>query len=336
VKKDRDRMVFLLISVPVSISVFLSAFCFQARAQQAKPLARIAYLGNERPPYGLREEEVFLQGLRDYGWIEGQKIIIERRYWENRRERLAELADELVRLKLDIIVTTTGRAAEAAKKATSSIPIVMTGSADAVDQGVVASLARPGGNVTGLTNISLRLTGKRLELLKETFPKILRVAVLRCPFTGSRATTTQWTEAEAVARTLGIQLQFLEVRVPEDIEGAFQAMARGRADALFVSECTRIPRAKTVEFAAKNRLPAIHTTSRSVEAGGLMSYGADPIDSYRRAATYVDKILKGAKPADLPVEQPKKFELVINLKTAKQIGLTIPPNVLARADKVIK
>ena len=302
-------------------------------AQQAKPLARIAYLGNDRPPYGLREEEAFLHGLRDYGWIEGQKIIIERRYWENRRDRLAALAEELVRLKVDIIVTTTGTAAEAAKKATSSIPIVMTGSADAVAQGVVASLARPGGNVTGLTTISLQLAGKRLELLKETFPKISRVAALWCPGPTSKRL---WSEVEAVARTLGIQLQLLEVRVPEDIEGAFSAMAREHADALFVSECTRIPRAKTVELAAKKRLPAIHTTSRSVDAGGLMSYGADTIDAYRRAATYVDKILKGAKPGDLPVEQPTKFELVINLKTAKQIGITIPPNVLARADRVIR
>jgi putative tryptophan/tyrosine transport system substrate-binding protein len=280
-------------------------------------------------------EEAFLQGLCERGWIESQNILIERRYWENRSERLPTLAEEFVRLKVDIIVTSTEAGARAAKKVTTTIPIVMTTSADAVGQGIVASLARPGGNVTGLTNISPDLLGKRLELLKEAFPKVSRVTVLGCP-RDSPVNVMQWDETQAAARVLKLRLQPVEVRGPEEVEDALRSLTRDRTDALFVHDCSRIPSSKTVELAAKSRLPAIYAVERFSQAGGLMFYGSSATDLARRAATYVDKILKGAKPADLPVEQPMKFEFVINLKTAKQIGVTIPPDVLARATKIIR
>ena len=323
-KVDRNLLVWL-------VATFFLATVSLAEAQQAKKVARIGYLGNEK---STASEEAFLQGLREREWIEGQNIVVERRYWENRAERLAALADELVRLKVDIIVTSTGTAALAAKKATSTIAIVMTGSGDGVTQGLVASLARPGGNVTGLTNISPDVAGKRLELLKEAFPRVSRVAVLRCP-PGTPVSDSEWSDSEAAARVLKVHLQSLVISGPEKIDGALRAATRERVDALFVFDCSRIP-TKTVELATKTGLPAIYSTTRFANAGGLMVYGPSTTDSARRAATYVDKILKGAKPADLPVEQPTKFELVINLKAAKQIGLTIPPNVLAQADKVIK
>jgi putative ABC transport system substrate-binding protein len=281
-------------------------------------------------------ESAFFQGLREHGWIEGQNIAIERRYWENRADRLPALADELVRLKVDVIVTITGSAALAVKKVTRTVPIVMTGSADAVTQGLVASLARPGGNVTGLTNISPDIAGKQLDLLTETFPRISRVAALGCPASGGTVGDRRRSEMEAAAQVLKLHLQFLELSSPEKIESALRAATRERADALFVSDCSIFPAVETVELVAKTKLPAIYPTSRFAEAGALMVYGPSGTDLARRAAIYVDKILKGAKPADLPVEQPTKFELVINLKVAKQIGLTIPPNVLARADRVIR
>jgi ABC-type uncharacterized transport system substrate-binding protein len=315
----------------IVIAAILLAVAVVVDAQQPKRTALIGYLGNEKSTAG---EEAFLQGLRAHKWIEGQNVVIERRYWENGTGRLAALADELIRLKVDIIVTSTGAAALAVKKRTSTIPIVMTASSDAVIQGLVASLARPGGNVTGLTNISPEVAGKRLELLKEAFPRISRVAVLRCA-PGLSIGESEWNDTERAARLLKVQLQSLVVNGPEDIDGALRAATRERADALFVFDCTRIP-TKTVELAAKIRLPAIYSTTRFADAGGLMVYAPSTTDSAHRAATYVDKILKGAKPADLPVEQPMKFELVINLKAAKQVGVTIPPNVLARADKVIK
>jgi putative ABC transport system substrate-binding protein len=319
-----------------AFGALILALCFPVQAQQpADKAARIAYLGNEQSPSASPREKAFLQGLRDHGWVEGQNILIERRFWENRADRLPSLAEELVRLKLDIIVTTSGSAALAVKKITRTIPIVMTASADAVTQGIVASLARPGGNVTGLTNITPDLAGKQLEILKEAFPKISRVAVLYCPPSGGTVGDKRKSEMDAAALVLKVRLQSLEVSGPEKIEGALRAATRERADALFVSDCSVIP-PQTVELIAKTRLPAIYSTSRFAEAGALLVYGPSGIDLARRAATYVDKILKGAKPADLPVEQPTKFELVINLKTAKQIGLTIPPNVLARADRVIK
>lgn len=276
----------------------------------------------------------FLQGLREHGWIEDQNILIERRYWESRPERLQALADELVRIKVDVIVVTSGTAARAVKNATATIPVVMTASADTVTQGLITSLARPGGNVTGLTNISTDLIGKQLELLKETFPKISRVAVLNCPISSSVG-EKRWSETEAAARPLKVTLRSLVVSGPEQIEGALRAATPEKADALLVHDCSAIP-ANTAQLVAKTKLPALYPTTRFMEAGGLMMYGPSGMDLSRRAATYVDKILKGAKPSDLPVEQPRKFELVINLKTAKQIGLTIPPNVLARADRVIR
>ena len=325
----------------VKISIFalgalILALCFPVQAQQrAEKAARISYLGNEQSPSASPREKAFLQGLRDHGWIEGQNMVIERRYWENRADRLPALAKEMVRLNVDIIVTTTGTAAQAVKKATRTIPIVMTASADAVTQGLVGSLARPGGNVTGLTNISTDLAGKQLELLKEAFPRVSRVAVLYCPASGGSVASKRFTELQAAAQVLKVKLQSLEVSGPEKIESALRAAARERAEALFVHDCSVIP-PQTVELIAKTKLPAIYSTSRFAEAGALMVYGPSGTDLARRAATYVDKILKGAKPADLPVEQPTKFELVINLKTARQMGLTIPPNVLARADRVIK
>ena len=319
-----------------ALCAMLFALCPSAEAQQTTgKIARIAYLGNEQSPSASPREIAFLQGLRDHGWVEGQNILIERRYWENRADRLPALAGELVRLKMDIIVTTTGSAALAVKKATHAVPVVMTASADAVSQGLVASLARPGGNVTGLTNITPDLAGKQLQLLKETFPKISRVAVLYCPPSGGTVGDKRKSEMDAAALVLKVRLQYLEVSGPEKIESALRAATRERADALFVSDCSVIP-PNTAELVAKTRLPAIYSTSRFAEAGALLVYGPSGIDLARRAATYVDKILKGAKPAELPVEQPTKFEFIINLKTAKQIGVTIPPNVLARADKVIK
>jgi putative tryptophan/tyrosine transport system substrate-binding protein len=303
--------------------------------QMGGKVARIGYLGNDRSPSAMPREKAFLQSLREHGWIEGQNIVIERRYWENRGDRLPGLADEMIRLKVDVIVTSSGTAARAVKNATRTIPIVMVTSADAVTQQLVASLARPGGNVTGLTNISTDLIGKQLELLKEAFPKVSRVAVLYCPASGGSVAEKRWSEIEAAAQALKVLLQPLEVSGPEEIDAALRAATRARADALFIHDCSVIP-AKTTELVAKTKLPAIYPTSRFAEAGALMVYGPSGVDLARRAATYVDKILRGAKPADLPVEQPTKFELVINLKTAKQIGLTIPPNVLARADKVIR
>jgi putative tryptophan/tyrosine transport system substrate-binding protein len=308
----------------------LATISFAGAQQPIAKGGRLAILGNTSED---SREKAFLQGLRDHGWIEGQNILIERRYWESRPERLPALAQDLVRLKVDLIVVTSGTAARAVKNATRTIPVVMTASADAVTQGLVASLARPGGNVTGLTNISTDINGKQLELLKESFPKISRVAVLNCRVS-SNIGEKQWSETGAAARLLKVTLQSLMVSGAEEIEGALGAVTEG-ADALLVHDCSAIP-ANTAQLIAKTKLPALYPTTRFMEAGGLMMYGPSGMDLSRRAATYVDKILKGAKPADLPVEQPTKFELVINLKTAKQIGLTIPPNVLARADRVIR
>ncbi len=322
--------------IQVGLVILLLAISVISEAQQGSgKIAKIGFLGLDRSPSTMPREKAFLQGLRNLGWIETQNLTIERRYWENRAERLPALADQLVRLNLDLIVTTSGTAAWAVKKVTNTTPIVMITSADAVTQGLVASLARPGGNVTGLTNISTDVIGKQLEILKETFPRVSRVAVLYCPASGKSIAETRWSEIEAAARTLKVYLQPIEVSGPGEIDRALRMATVQRADAIFVHDCSVIP-AKAVELISKTKLPAIYPTSRFAEAGGLMMYGPSGTDLSRRAATYVDKILKGAKPADLPVEQPTKFELVINLKTAKQIGVTIPPSVLARADKVIK
>jgi putative tryptophan/tyrosine transport system substrate-binding protein len=322
--------------IQVGLLILLLTISVNSEAQQRSGrIAQIGFLGIDRSPSTMPREKAFLQGLRDLGWVERQNITIERRYWENRAERLPALADELVRLNLDLIVTTSGTAAWAVKKVTNTTPIVMITSADAVTQGLVASLARPGGNVTGLTNISTDVIGKQLEILKETFPRVSRVAVLYCPASGKSIAETRWSEIEAAARTLKVYLQPIEVSGPGEIDRALRMATVQRADAIFVHDCSVIP-AKAVELISKTKLPAIYPTSRFAEAGALIVYGPSGTELARRAAYFVDKILKGAKPEDLPVEQPTKFELVINLKTAKQIGLTIPPNVLARADKVIK
>jgi putative tryptophan/tyrosine transport system substrate-binding protein len=270
------------------------------------------------------------------GYTEGKDIILEIRNADGKLDRLKELAAELVRFKVDVIVTRGSGPTRAAKAATATIPIVMTQDPDPVGNGFVASLAKPGGNITGLSTLAPEISGKQLELLKETVPKLTRVAVFRTPTVPGHA--LQLREIGLAAGPVSIQLQYLDVLGPKDIETAFRAASDQRAEALIVLGGAILAgqRTRIVEFAVKSRLPAIYSTPGAVDAGGLMSYGVNQIDLDRRAATYVDKILKGAKPADLPVEQPKKFDFVVNLKAAKQIGLTIPLNVLVRADRVIK
>jgi putative ABC transport system substrate-binding protein len=311
------------------------ALCLPAEAQQPK-VPRIGFLFGASPSANAGRIEAFRQGLRELGYIEGKNVIIEVRYAEGKLDRLPALAAELVRLNVDLIVTVGPAVTRPVKEATNTIPIVMAFDSDPVGSGFVASLGRPGGNITGLSSLSPELTGKRLELLKETVPKLLRVAVLGNP--GNTATALNFKEAEVAARAYGLHVQSLEVRGPNDLDSAFSTMIKGRADALLPlgDSVVVFHRERIVNFAAKNRLPSMHGDKAWVEAGGLMSYGQDILDNFRRAATYVDKILKGTKPADLPVEQPTKFEFVINLKTAKQIGLTIPPNVLTRANRVIR
>jgi putative ABC transport system substrate-binding protein len=280
--------------------------------------------------------EAFRQGLRELGYVEGKNIVIEYRYAEEKLDRLPALAAELVRLKVDVIVSGGPGATRPAKEATNTIPVVMTFDNDPVANGFVASLARPGGNITGLSTLAPEISGKQLELLKEIVPKLSRVAVLGSSTNPGNAHTLK--ETELAAGALAVKLQYLDVQKPRDIETAFRAAGKGRAEAVVVlgNPVLASQRTQFANLAVKTRLPAIYWRSDIVESGGLMSYGVSFSDLDRRAATYVDKILKGAKPADLPVEQPTKFELVINLKAAKQIGLTIPPNVLARADRVIR
>ena len=312
---------------------FMLVFVHLAEAQQPKKVPRIGFLVASSPSFYSSRIEAFRKGLRELGYVEGKNIAIEYRFAEGKEDCLRELAAELVRLKVDIIVAAASAAA--AKDATKTIPIVFAAAADPVASGIVASLAQPGGNVTGLTILAPELTGKRLELLKEAFPRV-RVAFLRNP-SGINSPIV-WKEAQAASQSLGLQLQSLEVRSLDDFERAFEAAKRERAHALITSPNPLINahRARILEFVAKNKLPAIFPAPEVVEAGGLMSYSPDYSEMFRRAALFVHKILNGAKPGDLPVEQPNKFELVINLKAAKQIGLTIPPNVLARADRVIK
>jgi putative ABC transport system substrate-binding protein len=309
-----------------------------AQAQQKKKVPRVGYVeatGDPRTPGP--SVEAFRQGLRDLGYIEGKNILVEYRYAEGKLDRLPGLVAELVQLKVDVLVAPVLPAVRAAKEATKTIPIVMVLAVDPVATGIVDSLARPGGNVTGLTRLTRDLSGKRLELLTEVVPRVSRVGVLWDA--NAPGPVIAFKEYETAARALKIQLQSLEVRGPDpDLEGAFQAAAKARATALIIITNPVLRRylKRVAELANKNRLPSIYEVSEYVEGGGLLSYSSNETESFRRAATYVDKILKGAKPADLPVEQPTKFELVINLKAAKQIGLTIPPNVLARADRVIK
>jgi putative ABC transport system substrate-binding protein len=319
----------------VAVFVILATGGAVVQAQQPTKIPRIGYLSGSSPSTSPARRKAFQQGLRELGYVEGKNIIIEWRFAEEKFDRLPALAAELVRLKVDAIFAQSTASVQAAKKATATVPIVSV-SGDPVGLGLVASLARPGGNVTGLANFTSELAGKRLELLKEVVPRVSRVAVLWNP--DALSSTLRMRETEAAAPSLGVKLQPVEVREPNDFEHAFAALKKARADALFPLRSPLISSQvkRIVELAAKNGVPGMYDASEFAEAGGLMSYGSILADLDRRATTYVDKILKGAKPADLPVEQPKKFEFIINLKAAKQIGLTIPPNVLARADKVIK
>jgi putative tryptophan/tyrosine transport system substrate-binding protein len=325
----------------VSFCAFLCALCVQVEAQQPKvprSVFRIGYLSSfDRASESARSAGIWL-ALRELGYIEGQNIAIEYRYAEGKRDRFPELAAELVHLKVDIILVAVGATIRAAKNATKTIPIVMAAPpADPVEQGLVESLARPGGNVTGVTNLTLHLSGKRLELLKEVVTKLAGVEVLY-----ESANPTNVLELQealpAVARTLGLTLRPRELHGPNELDKIFAALNKRRPDGLLLlgGPLIRANEKRIAEFALRNRLPLMNFYRDSVDAGGLMYYGADVAYSYRRVAYFVDKILKGAKPADLPLEQPTKFEFVINLKTAKQIGLIIPSNVLARADRVIR
>jgi putative tryptophan/tyrosine transport system substrate-binding protein len=307
-----------------------------AEAQQPKNVPRIGYLSSTSPSAGSSRIEAFRQGLRELGYVEGKNIIIEWRFAEGKLDRLPALAAELVRFNVEIIVSASPPVTHAAKEATVTIPIVMAHDPDPVGNGFVASLARPGGNITGLASFAPELSGKRLELLKEIIPRLSRVAVLGYSAEPGYAQVLR--EIELAAGAFKVQLQYIDVLDSKDIETAFKAAAKGRAEAILVmnSPVFIAHRKEVADLAAKNRLPAIYYSTEFVEDGGLMGYGVSFTDLYRRAPTYVDKILKGRNPADLPVEQPKKFEFIINLKAAKQIGLTIPPNVLARADKVIR
>src|SRR5215470_6538536 len=328
-----DRRAFITI---MSGSILVAPLV--GEAQQAGKLYRIGLLGGSPPNSrgGRRAWEGFFQGLRELGYLEGQNIIVEGRWYGERTDRLPALAGELVQLKVDVIVAGAAPAPEAARRATSTIPIVMANHNDPVVSGLVASLAKPGGTVTGMSTLSPELIGKRLQLLKEAIPGISRVAVLSNPTIPSQALELK--EAKVAAGLLKVQLQLLEARAPADFAGAFSAMTKERAggviiitSSMFYAERTRI-----AKLAAESRVPTIYAVKEFAEAGGLMTYGIDIHESFRRAAGYVDKILKGAKPGDLPVEQLTKFELVINLKTAKALGLTIPQSILMRADEVIQ
>ena len=307
-----------------------------ATAQQPAKTPRIGFLSAVSPSTISARIEAFKQGLRELGYVEGKNVTTEWLYAEGKLDRLPALSAELVRLKVDVIVSAGPTVTRPTKEATVTIPIVMALDDDPVGSGFVASLARPGRNITGLSTMAPEISGKQLELLKEIVPKLSRVAVIG---NSTRAGNAQMLkETELAAGVLRVQLQYLDVLDPKDIETAFRTSSKGRADAVLVltSPVFLSQRTQTAELAVKNRLPTIYSWPENVEDGGLMTYSVSITDLFRRAATYVDKILKGAKPADLPVEQPKKFEFVINLKAAKQIGLTIPPNVLARADRVIR
>jgi putative ABC transport system substrate-binding protein len=318
--------------------VILLAVGVTTEAQQPKKVPRIGYLSSQDPASESTRSEAIRRALRELDYIDGQNIAFEYRYTQGKVDRAPELVAELVRLKVDIIVVAGGDTwIRAAKNATKTIPIVMSGlGADPVEAGLIESLARPGGNVTGITNLSTELGGKRLELLKEAVPKVTRVAVLYDPAIPN--SVLELKEVQTAARALGLTVRSLEVRAADGFEKVFAALNTERPDGLYVSggPLMSANQKRIVGFALKSRLSSVYIRGEFVDAGGLMSYGADQADSYRRVAYFVDRILKGAKPADLPVEQPTKFELVINLKTAKQIGVTIPPEVLARATKLIK
>jgi len=324
-------------ALSILIAIVVLAFGLIAEAQQPKKVPRIGYLSGSPPSAIAEHNEAFRQGLRELGYMEGKNIVIEWRSAEGKSDRLPALATELVHLKVNVIVTAGPLVTRAAKEATVTIPIVMAQDPDPVVNGFVASLARPGGNITGLSRIAPEVSGKQMELLKEIVPMLSRVAVFGTSTRPGNAQTLR--EVELAAGAFGVKLQYLDILSPKDIVTAFQAAVRERADgALWIvtGSIGNPHRKKIADLAVSSRLPVIYFQRVDVEAGALMSYGVNPVDLHRRAATYVDKILKGRKPADLPVEQPTRFEFIVNLKTAKEMGLTIPPNVLARADKVIK
>jgi putative tryptophan/tyrosine transport system substrate-binding protein len=318
-----------------AVCSILLVTCSVVDAQPAKKIPRIGYFSLSAGPS--ERDEAFKQELRELGWVDGHTVRIEYRWMAGKLDQLSIAAEELVRLNVDLIFATTARVIRAAKEATNKIPIVMPAASDPVGDGFIASLARPGGNITGMSAMILELEGKRLELLREIIPSIARVSFLNYGTDLTAQRSTQ--EAQDAGRRMGIRIQLLLISDAKDLEGAFSAMVKERANALAVQPLliTNIGQGRRIaELAVKNRLPTVADSKDFIDAGGLLSYGPDRLALWSRAATFVDKILKGAKPADLPVEQPTKFELVINLKTAKQIGLIIPPNVLARADKVIR
>jgi putative ABC transport system substrate-binding protein len=321
---------------PFVLCAMLLALGFSAEAQQPKKAPRIGFLMNTSPSAISDRIAAFRQGLRELGYTEGKNIVIEYRWAEGKIERLPSLATELVRLDVDVILTAGPTSTRSAKEATGTIPIVMGFDNDPVGSGFVASLARPGGNITGLSTLAPEITGKRLELLKEIIPRLSHLAVFGNSTEPGNAQSL--TETERAAAAFGMKLQYIDVLILKDAETAFQTARKKHAGAILVLQTPvfNLGRKQIAELAVKTRLPAIYPTGEYAEDGGLMSYAPDFRDLYHRAATYVDKILKGAKPVDLPVEQPKKFELIVNLKAAKQIGLRIPPDVLARADRVIK
>jgi ABC-type uncharacterized transport system substrate-binding protein len=324
--------------VLLTLCALLLALSFSVEAQQPKKVPRIGYLSTGSISSTLANREAFQQGLRGLGYVEGKNIVVEYRFAEGKLDRVPDLVAELVLLKVDVIVVPGSSVARAAKKVTTTIPIVMASAGGPFRDGLIASLARPGGNVTGLTNMGNDLGAKRLELLKVVFPTLTRVAVLSPIRPGLER--TEMKELQAVAPSLKLQLQILEVRTADDFERAFEDAAKTGVGALIVTRDSTglfsIHEHRIVALAVKNRLPAMYPQVRYISAGGLMCYAEDELENYRRAATYVDKILKGAQPANLPVEQPKKFELVINLNAAKQVGLTIPQSIVYQADKVIK
>ena len=318
-----------------TLCVIILALCFSVQAQQPAKVHRIGFLTWVAPPPP-SSSTPFDQGLRQLGYVEGQNIVIERRYASGQMDRFPELAADLTRLPLDVILAQSFPAALAAKQATSSIPIVVMGAGDPVATGLVASFARPGGNITGVSALETELSGKRLELLKEAFPKLARVAVIWN--SADFGMTLKFREIELAAKALRVAVQPSAVREPKDFDLVFSEIMRKRPDALFVitDPLTQLNRKQLVQLATKNRLPAMYENAPYVDDGGLMAYGPSQAENMERALHHVDKILKGTKPSELPIEQPTKFEFIINLKAAKEIGLTIPPNVLARADRVIK
>ena len=320
----------------ILVAVVLLSVSVTTHAQQARKITRVCQLGNNAANQTDIYMKMFRGRLAELGYIEAQNIIIEHRFYEGKPERLPALAAELVRLNCDIILTRGTEAAEAAKNATKTIPIVMAFADNAVKSGIVADLAHPGGNITGLTTIGAEMYGKRLELLKETVPGLTRVAFFWSPSNSTAARNVK--ETEPVAQFLRVVIHSIEVKRPEDFEGAFRAATKGGANGLMLAGAGLFAfhEKRIVDLVVKNRLPAMYVVARFVEVGGLMSYAEDRLEMFRRAAEIVDKILKGTKPADIAVERPKKFDFVINLKAAKQIGLVIPPNVLARADRVIR